>query len=67
MKTFAFKSRDATKTFWKFSIENHAFFKLRTGPVSRSKELCFITMKKPQFENFPRTRIKPEKKLGRKN
>ena len=38
-KTFTFKSRDAAKTFWKCSIENHSFFHLQTTQPPKKKPL----------------------------
>ena len=38
-KRFHFKSRNAAKAFWKYAIENHSFFHLKTGSPIKKKPL----------------------------
>ena len=39
VKPFSLRSRNAAKNFWKLCVETHAFFKLRTLPAPKSKEI----------------------------
>lgn len=39
IKTFSFKTRNSAKAFWKYSIENHAFFHMKCNPGPKKKPI----------------------------
>ena len=39
VKTFSFKTRNSAKAFWKYSIENHAFFHMKCNPGPKKKPI----------------------------